>query len=231
MTANSAYSFTEMKRHLTIAGMLCLTCVIIFLLFPNIDLAVSQHFYEGEFYWDNNSVIRFIYLVFAKIHVLYLILFIGFITLYQRRKAIIRRNQFVFLLCALLLGPGILVNALLKDNSVGRPRPVHTVDFGGKETFTPVFHYSGKCQRNCSFVSGHAAIGFYFLCGYWAFGRRRWLLFGILGGIIVGGTRIVQGGHYFSDVIFAGWVVYFTGLGLAIFFNKFFPLPPSNSSG
>ena len=190
--------------------LLCAICIIGFLIFPNLDISVTSHFYDGRFYWNENSIVRFIYLVFAKIHFGFLLVLIIGLVYFSIKKLEKQTRTTIFLLVTLILGPGIFVNVILKDNSVGRPRPVHIQEFGGNELFTPVFHYSGVCKKNCSFVSGHAGIGFYFMSLYWVFRKRRWLAFGIFVGATVGVVRIVQGGHFLSDVIFAGWVVYFT---------------------
>lgn len=204
------------KRRMLIAVPLCLLCVVFFLLQPNLDLKVSGLFFDGSFYWNENPFVRFVYLVFAKIHAVYLLVLIGLAIYYARKKLPIKKMASLFLLVSLILGPGILVNLVLKDNSVGRPRPVHVQNFGGDAIYTPVFHYSGACQKNCSFVSGHAAIGFYLMALFWVSRKRRWLISGIALGAIVGLGRIVQGGHFFSDVIFAGWVVFFCCEGLSL---------------
>ncbi|MGH7125190.1 MAG: phosphatase PAP2 family protein, partial [Stellaceae bacterium] len=68
------------------------------------------------------------------------------------------------------------------------------------------------CERNCSFVSGHAAAGF----GLVAFSfltldrrRRRVLRAGaVAAGSLIGLARMAQGAHFLSDVVFAGLVVW-----------------------
>lgn len=188
-----------------------LACVIVFLAWPQLDLIVASAFYEnGHFYADEYPIVRAIYWLFARIHFLYLLGFIAAISYFSVKKQPIKRKASVFLLITLILGPGILVNIVLKDNSLGRPRPVHIQEFGGENHWTPVFHYSGECKKNCSFVSGHAAIGFYWLAFAWLGRRKQWLIAGFSMGAIVGFTRIIQGGHFLSDVIFAGWFTYFT---------------------
>ncbi|WP_096085954.1 phosphatase PAP2 family protein [Agaribacterium haliotis] len=193
-----------------IPGVLFVGCVVFFLLQPTLDLKVSALFYDNGFYWKKNPVIHFIYLVFAKIHIPVLLLLIALSIYYAKKKQRNKKLAAVFLMCSLILGPGILVNLILKDNSLGRPRPVHVQEFGGSDAYAPPFHYSGACQKNCSFVSGHASIGFYLMALYWLQRKRRWLFAGIGLGLAIGLTRIMQGGHFFSDVIFAGWAVYFT---------------------
>jgi lipid A 4'-phosphatase len=60
-------------------------------------------------------------------------------------------------------------------------------------------------------VSGHPSVGF-FLC---AIGfvdvarRRRWMVVGIVTGSVFGIARIMQGRHYFFDVVFCFFIVYF----------------------
>lgn len=127
------------------------------------------------------------------------------------------RNAGLFLVLVLALGPGLAVNGILKPNW-GRPRPEETQVFGGPEAYYPPWdvHWGGHGK---SFPSGHASMAFYvgapaFLC----LTRRRWAwTWGVLGvgyGVAVGLTRIVQGQHFPTDVLWSGIVVYFTALGL-----------------
>ena len=70
----------------------------------------------------------------------------------------IARRRVYFLLVLLLLGPGLLVNELVKKNS-GRERPDDTFMFAGDSKHQDSWT-SRSCKTNCSFVSGHAALGF-----------------------------------------------------------------------
>jgi len=203
--------YAKLKPLLRLDLALFFFCVAIFLIWPSIDLTVASNYYDnGRFIYADNGFVRFIYLVFAKIHIVYLLLFIVAISICSRKRWFAWRKRWIFLLLCLLIGPGILVNLVLKDNSVGRPRPQHITQFGGADQFTPVFHYSGACDKNCSFVSGHAAIGFYLMAVAWVRQRRIWIAYGVILGSLVGFVRILQGGHFLSDVIFAGWFTYFT---------------------
>ncbi|MFT7560910.1 MAG: lipid A 4'-phosphatase [Flavobacteriales bacterium] len=190
-------------------------CVSVFLLFPKLDLTVSNLFYrEGGFFLAEHPLAKAIYWIFAKIQALYLLVLIGLSVYFAKIKKFLELRASGFCLAVLLLGPGLIVNVGFKDNSLGRPRPVHIMEFGGKDTFTPVFHYSGACTKNCSFVSGHAALGFYGICLFWIFRKKRWLLSSLALGTVVSFVRIIQGGHFLSDVIFAAWTVYFCCLAL-----------------
>jgi membrane-associated phospholipid phosphatase len=118
-----------------------------------------------------------------------------------------------FLLLSLALGPGLLVNAVLKDHW-GRARPAQVEEFGGHQRFTPVLVPADQCARNCSFPAGHPAIGFYLVS--FAFlvrdPRQRRLAQGaaIAAGALIGVARMAQGGHFLSDVVFSGLLVYAT---------------------
>lgn len=189
---------------------LCALCVCAFIVFPTIDLKVSHlYFTNNKFIYDNEPIVRFMYHVFAKIHLLYLVIFLLAIAMLSWAKRPHVRRHFIFLTLCLVLGPGVMVNIILKDNSLGRPRPIQIQEFNGKEVFTPAFHHAGTCPKNCSFVSGHASIGFFVMALAWVRQRKIWIIYGITLGAIIGFSRILQGGHFLSDIIFAGWSTYF----------------------
>lgn len=112
----------------------------------------------------------------------------------------------VFLLLALALGPGLLINAVMKEVS-GRARPVQIAQFGGPQRFTPAFTLAHECDRNCSFVSGHVAAATMPVAGYYVAATRRrrrlWLATGLALGALVGLARLLVGAHFLSDVVIA----------------------------
>ena len=154
-------------------------CVLVFAAFPQIDVLVSALFYRPEsgFYLAKNPLVLFSYQVFARIQLLVLaLLLIGwFAARYffngQHRS---QGKPVIYLLLLLLIGPGLVANGLLKEHW-GRARPREVVEFGGQKQFTPALVPTAQCATNCSFVSGHAAMGFYPLGMAWATRRRRWL--------------------------------------------------------
>lgn len=112
----------------------------------------------------------------------------------------------------LLLGVGLLVNGGLKEHW-GRARPKAVIDLGGSAPYAPALRPSDACDHNCSFVSGHAATGFAVMalgCLGAPRTRRRWLCAGLALGLLVGAGRVLQGGHFVSDVLFAGLAVWVT---------------------
>ncbi|MCD2343046.1 phosphatase PAP2 family protein [Ideonella azotifigens] len=110
----------------------------------------------------------------------------------------------------MLLGVVVLVHGALKEQW-GRPRPVHILQFGGEKVFSMALLPSSGCRTNCSFVSGHAATGFVLMAvGLMAAPavRRRWWRAGMAAGALIGAVRIIQGGHFLSDVVFAGLAIW-----------------------
>ena len=131
-----------------------------------------------------------------------------------------RRRAATFLLLVLLIGPGLIVNTF-KD-AWGRARPVNVEELGGDRRFTPALLPSDQCKRNCAFTSGHAAFGFWWMAPAFVDRRRRgmWLALGLALGLGIGLLRIAQGGHFVSDVLFSGWIVYGTMLALRALFLR-----------
>ena len=129
------------------------------------------------------------------------------------------RDPGLFFALLLIVGPGILVNCVFKP-CWSRPRPARHRSFGGPREFLPVWQ-RGFGDEDSSFPSGHAAMGFYLMApAFVCYRRRPWLaaaflLFGLASGVVIGLARIVAGGHFPSDVLWAGGIVYFTALALA----------------
>jgi len=189
----------------------------------NADLRVARLVYVENEQWPGvgNFPWNFIYdyaaypsLVLAGISLIVLVA--GF----YYRSLVKYRIQVLFLVLLLVLGPGLVVNVMLKDTH-GRPRPREVIEFGGKHNFFQIWQ-AGDTGKNSSFPSGHAAAGFYLMAPWFLLRRRNppvaigCLLFGIGYGSLVGAARIMQGGHFLSDVVWAGGLVYLTGEILAL---------------
>ena len=190
--------------------LLTVVAVALFLAFPGVDIAVSGWFYRPGAGWELGYAP-----VLGAIHagVPYLLgaVMLAALGLFAvnlvRGTAILqlRTRGLSFVVLALLLGPGLLANVVLKDNW-GRARPSHLVEFGGKSAFTPPLLLSDACDHNCAFVAGDAAAG-YFLLAFALLARRRRPLAiagALAAGTALGAVRVVQGGHFLSDVVFAG---------------------------
>ena len=129
------------------------------------------------------------------------------------------RRVLSFLILAGIIGPGVITNAIVKEYW-GRPRPRELTGFGGRAEFEPVLTYDGASE-GLSFPCGHATMGFYFLALYFLVrGRRPDLSQAVLfGGLAIGGlmgiARMTQGAHFFSDVVWAAVVCWYTPLCLS----------------
>lgn len=194
-------------------ALLMAAAVAVFLLFPQIDLAVSGWFWSPGTAWElgYSPVLGAIH---AGVPYMLGAVMLGATVLFVVNLARgtdvlqLRGRGMAFVVLALLLGPGLLANVILKDNW-GRARPSHLVEFGGKSRFTPALMMADQCRSNCAFVAGDAAAGFFLLSFALLVRRRRALaVTAALGaGAALGVVRIIQGGHFLSDVIFAGLFV------------------------
>ena len=122
----------------------------------------------------------------------------------------------LFLVLVMIIGPGLIVNALLKEHW-GRPRPRQTKEFNGKFNYHP-FWQKGIAGTGKSFPSGHASTGFYLFTPYFVFRKKNkvvayfFLILGLCAGSLIGIARMVQGAHYITDIIYSGLIVYLTAM-------------------
>ncbi|WP_374509617.1 phosphatase PAP2 family protein [Niveibacterium sp.] len=194
---------------------------VVFTLWPQLDLQITALFYSAHegFTLDRLPIVKAVYwgvwggsrLAVITVILLWLASFV-----FRRGWLASRRRWFGFLALAFALGPGLIADAGLK-NHWGRARPHQIENFGGARHFTPALVPAAECDRNCSFVSGHATGAFALMAfGWLAAPRRRaqWLGVAALSGTLVGFVRVIQGGHFASDVVFAFYAVWL-GCGLA----------------
>ena len=179
-------------------------------LFPNTDLIVSGVFYragEGFFLADNPVFVFLHWLAVYGAWAMGFMFLCAAIAGYVRKQNVfsLSGKSWLFLFLALLLGPVLVANGVFKDNW-GRARPHTVMEFGGTSTFTPAGYMAHECRRNCSFVSGDGAFGFFLPSFAYVVAprRRRSVFWGMmLAGGGIGLARIAMGAHFFSDVIFA----------------------------
>lgn len=189
---------------------------VVFTAFPGLDLWMSGQFFRpgSGFHlkdaWWAVAIYDSIPVIAISVGVGSLVLLIS--NLVRKRHFGPLSNRFLlFVLAALAIGPGLVVNAGFKDNW-GRARPRDVTEFSGEKTFTPALQPTDQCERNCSFVAGHPSVAFWLAAlGFAAANRRRrngifWAAAAF--GLLVGFGRIVQGGHFLSDVIFSGLSVF-----------------------
>lgn len=114
------------------------------------------------------------------------------------------RLPLAFIALAGIAGPGLAVNGIVKP-LWERARPSQIQEFGGTQRFSKVGVFAEECSKDCSFVSGHAACGFFFssLCLVFRKHRAAWIAIGILAGAAIGFSRISGMHHWLSDVLWA----------------------------
>jgi len=128
------------------------------------------------------------------------------------------RKGAAFMVILLALGPGLLVNTAFKGHW-GRERPREMSMFGGSKAYQQPWE-RGKAGAGRAFPSGHAGAAFYLAMPFFALRRRkprvaaRIYCCGMLYGILMGIARMVQGGHFMSDILWAWGVVHLTAVVL-----------------
>ena len=123
-----------------------------------------------------------------------------------------RRQYAVFVLAVTLLGPGLVINGVVKDYW-GRPRPHQTRELGGTQAYVPPLMRTRE-GKGMSFPSGHSSMGFALGAFYFIWLRCRprlaltALLASVVLGTLIGVGRMTAGDHFLSDVIWSAVLTY-----------------------
>ena len=213
-----------MNRNGLVVALLVGVCVgVVFAVYPQLDIAISRLFFNESyrvFPVQYSLVARYLRDIFSYIVALLVapaFIAIGLKLVFPRRPMLIAGRAAVFLIATLALAPGLMANVILKDYW-GRPRPAEVHEFYGPEQFVPWWDPRGNCDKNCSFVAGEGAGGFWTLApaalappAWRAIAYGAALLFGSAAGLL----RLSGGAHFFSDVLFSGvftflivWIAY-----------------------
>ena len=198
---------------------------VVFGAWPRLDLAASMPFYDPTTHdFPLNAHVWSQYARTAARALITLLIVPAGIALLgrfllPRRRMLIKSEAVLFLIGTLAIGPGLLTNTLLKDHW-GRARPIDVTEFGGTSRFTAWWDPRGDCPNNCSFVAGEPAGAFWTMAPA-ALAPPQWRLLAygaaLAFGSAVGVLRIAGGGHFFTDVVFAGvfmFLVIWTAYGL-----------------
>jgi lipid A 4'-phosphatase len=204
-----AMNYLKLRRSRIILGSFLMFAVLISA-FPSVDLQISRLFFsEGGFLHDQwwqrllqDGLPYFLGFSFGAVVVVHL----GN-RLLNKRIGNVCGRKVAYLLLVGILGAGLIVTVVLKDN-VGRARPRDIIEFGGGKFFTPAFVVSNECRKNCSFSSGDAAAAFFGIALVMALTRkRRYWVAALAFGAVVSVSRLSAGAHFFSDVVVSFFVM------------------------
>jgi membrane-associated PAP2 superfamily phosphatase len=184
---------------------------IVFGFYPQLDIVIAGWFYDSathSFIGRNETIVQVrdaaTYLIAALVAPAVLAILGKLVA--PKRRMLIPGRAALFLTVSLALGPFLIANVGLK-NVWGRMRPIDIVQFAGTDRFTPWWDPRGPCAENCSFVGGEAASAFWTLAPA-ALTPPQWrpLAYGaaIVFGSGIGVLRMAGGGHFFTDIVFAG---------------------------
>jgi len=211
------------RNGLVVALLIGVGVGVVFAAYPQLDIAISRHFFNESyrvFPVQYSLVARHLRDIFS--YIVALLVAPAFIALalkliWPRRRMLIASRAAVFLIATLALAPGLMANTILKDYW-HRPRPAEIQEFHGPEKFMPWWDPRGSCDKNCSFVAGEGAGGYWTLAPA-ALAPLAWrpIAYGaaLLFGAAAGTLRLSGGAHFFSDVVFSGvftflivWIVH-----------------------
>jgi len=183
------------------------------------DVALQRFFYSPEKGWMLQFHRFWDFIYRFGIFPGYFLAFAGLVMItlsYWNVKYINYRKASMVIIFTMVVGPGIIVNLVLKDHT-GRPRPREITEFGGTEQFICVCE-KGATNEGKSFPCGHCSMGFYLAIPYLFLRKRKKVLaysvlaLGVGYGVIIGIARMMAGGHFASDVLWAGLLVWLTAL-------------------
>ncbi len=220
-------------RELTVLLGLSAAAVVLFAV-TGLDVAASRPFYRAgpadrwplakELPWSA------LYGAAPWLAALLVLAGLGMLALGSTRRRERLRRDGIFLLLAVVVGPGLIVNLLFKDHW-GRPRPRDIVEFGGPSPYrSPLLPQRGGAA---SFPCGHCSVGFLLGAGWWIWKGRRpalaraSLALGLAAGTAIGLGRMAAGGHFLSDVVWSALLA--LGIAHAIHYHVL-PLAPAEES-
>jgi lipid A 4'-phosphatase len=222
MNATRILKSRPFKDFAIILGLLGLITLVFNI--TDLDISLQHLFYNQEKGWilQNRPLWNFLYKFGIYPGYFFALIALIMISLsYWSSKYIKYRKACILLVFTLIAGPGVIVNGVLKDHA-GRPRPREITEFGGTEKFLCVCQVGDNNQAK-SFPCGHCSMGFYMAVPYLFLRYRRrflawtFLIGGTTYGILMGIARMMAGGHFASDVLWSGgivWLVALTGLYL-----------------
>lgn len=213
-------TFPDRRAFAWLAVALVATAAV-FSLWPGLDLAMAGLFYTPGAGFPLERVPLLVTLrwtIWYLVEIGVALAFLGLILAAFRVRLLgLTWRVWGFATLLFLLGPGILVNGVLKS-SWGRARPADVVQFGGAHQFTPALMPAHECASNCSFVSGEGSSSFALaiaalvvigavstrLSPIWC---RVLSVLAVAVALTGASLRVMAGRHFLSDTLFAALFV------------------------
>lgn len=218
------------KRELLVWLFLVVTTTLLFW-FTNLDTQLAALFYH-----PGNSSVAWPYQYWPKIKFLYdyafpftvisgLSALAIYISSHYHHFSRRYRRRSLYILLVILIGPGLVVNLVFKDHW-GRPRPVHIQQFGGEYTYVPPLKPGHTPDK--SFVCGHCSVGYTFFVLYFLSQNHKVIYFTLtlLLAWTMGFTRMTAGGHFVSDILWSGYLVFL--VAFALYYGWFIRMKPGH---
>ena len=196
---------------LQVVGVATFVVSAFFIVFPEADQAAATYFHTGGngFLLRDGAVHRFVD-EWIRPHLkdlVILMLALACVSLASGGRILGRPPRVItFVVLSYAIGPGLLVNGLLKT-FIGRARPKQIMELGGDKLFSAAFAPADQCASNCSFVSGdvaYAAATLTFALLLSGTRRRVAVLLSLILTAVTGYYRMAVGAHFLSDVVLAG---------------------------
>ena len=195
------------------AAVAACAAIVITLVFANgyLDLALTGRFFDAgsDEHWPRGQDVPWSLLYEASSWITASLVLGGLFFLavaVVRHKPVLQRHA-IFVILSVLLGPGLLVNAVFKDHW-HRPRPRDVIELGGSLHYAPA-PFRGEGGK--SFPCGHCSVGFLYALGAWLWRRRLGRAIasaaaGLSLGTAMGIGRMAAGGHFPSDIVWSAFI-------------------------
>jgi lipid A 4'-phosphatase len=185
---------------------------VVFAANPELDFEVAGYFFRPDVkaaVHNQQSVLETVRVCNNVLAVATALLALGSLALkliWPRGPALMPARAALLIVGTFALGPALLANGILKSHW-SRPRPGTVMELGGTHSFVQWWDPRGTCEENCSFVSGEASAAYAMLAPAVALPPPwRYPAIGaaLMYGTMIGLVRMALGGHFLTDVIFAG---------------------------
>lgn len=198
------------RRYHALAVSLAATALLTlyFWIIPGADISVSSGFHSlgAGFPLSELPALRLLRKSSSWVLAAVILTTLGALVVAVRRDGLAglaRARRAWCVLAALALGPGVLVNLMLKG-FWGRPRPIQIELFGGDAPYVAPWRITDWCADNCSFVSGEGASAAWMVAAValmpepW---RRRLLAPMATYAVALSMNRVAFGAHFLSDIL------------------------------